>query len=177
MIFVKQKTSVLVLLYFVVITMMIGVLTCCELRSEVDLTKDDEKEEPEELVDTTGDVETIDDNFQNLTNEIKNAYIEKYSLCSNPESIHISYICTFEDVYAIQVTIDGIENPCIVIDEEVNGLIFSYYSGNAVKIYANGKFYSVKEAYKIALLSEYDLKILHETCSDLGYALNIQLNL
>lgn len=66
----------------------------------------------------------------------------------------------FGDTYVL--FIDGYEYMSVNTEDTVNGLKFCYSSGQQLKVFTDGRFYKLQEAFDAQVISESELAIVYE---------------
>ena len=91
--------------------------------------------------------------------EIKAAFVEanknEYSLCE--QEISLRCYGAFDGVYVLYVDVESWMYPSVVWSEVVADVEFVYGSGQSLKAYSDGAFYSLTDAYENGILSRDNL--------------------
>ena len=103
---------------------------------------------------------------EELNDELEREILEDFLITSaligdvSPEDINYTCFGQFGDSVAIYFHTSGAyKTP---IKEEIAGLKFNYPDSRVVKIWNNGKFYKMGEAFENGLITESDIEAIHK---------------
>ena len=119
--------------------------------------------DPDKIVDKTG----------KLTREMKSEiqleyYKDNIMRYASPKKIEGVCYGVFDDTYC--VILRSPENmACVMTDEEVAGYTFSF-GREKMKVYCNGEFYSLTNAYENGILSNTEIAELHTFYNETVYS-------
>ena len=96
-----------------------------------------------------------------LEEDIKRAFCEHlgYSYLTPDVITSLDIVAEVNGVYAFFAR--GFDSADVVTYDRVNRIVFSYPSGNKMKIYSDGKVYGVTEAYNERIIGDETLKAIH----------------
>jgi hypothetical protein len=105
-----------------------------------------------------------------MESEIKNKYIEFY-YDENDQDYYNKYLpdmvkieaCygIFDDAYCLMLDHPKFLYTCAVTEVEVGEYTFVFSDGNTMKVYCNGEFYGLKQAYENGILDDAELESLY----------------
>ncbi len=110
-----------------------------------------------------------DTNGNGLRDDVELEIMEVYHNASNllkdekfkPSNFTIEYFGTYNGAVAVRITCKSILYPDVVTEEMVGEIQFTYGNSNKIKIWANGKFRSLSNAYGDGILTDADVEAIH----------------
>ena len=103
-----------------------------------------------------------------MQSEIKNKYFEKTyeeknkEYYNSPDEVVImDCYGIFDDAYCIMITCSGFMYLDVMTEVQVGEYTFVFSSSNTMKVYCNGEFYGLEQAYEKGILDDAELESLH----------------
>ncbi|MDE7087519.1 MAG: hypothetical protein K2O67_04930 [Clostridia bacterium] len=87
--------------------------------------------------------------------EIKSAFASKYNV--SVDEVHFSSYGEYNGAYPIMISADSLGATTALTYDTLGGISLTYPTGNKMRVYYDGEFYSLSAAYAKGLLSDADL--------------------
>ena len=103
-----------------------------------------------------------------MASEIKNKYFEKtyeekeHEYYNSPDHVIIEACYgIFDDAYCIMITCSRFMYMDVMTEVQVGEYTFVFGDSNTMKVYCNGEFYGLKQAYENGILDDAELESLY----------------